>query len=349
MVEHSVWLSFVKNLTKKKKTSLLEAFGDSEAVYMAAQEELLRAVPALSEKDLKELSDKGLNPAFRVLEACRGCGAEVIDYNNNSYPYRLRNIADPPVVLYVRGCMPDFKGSIALGVVGQRKATATGLRNASKLAYELSRNGLIIVSGMAAGIDSYAHRGALDGGSPTIAVLGTAIDKCYPASNASLMRQIISGGAVLSEYPPGYKTLPGNFLSRNRIISGICRGVLVIEAREKSGSLVTAKRACDQNRDVFAVPGPIDSEDYVGTNGLIKDGAAIVTSSEDILSAYGAEVIAASVNQKQKNIGGKAKIVEPTGPDSDILKAIGKISHIDDIIERLGREPGEVMASLTLL
>lgn len=349
MDEHSIWLSLVKNLTKKKKACLLEAFGNSEAVYKATQDELLHAVPALGERDLKDLSDKGLNPALKILEACRGCGGQVIDYNNVSYPYRLRNIADPPTVLYVRGCMPGFEERVALGVVGQRKATVTGLKNASKLAYELSRNGYIIVSGMAAGIDSQAHKGALDGGSPTVAVLGTAIDKCYPASNASLMRQIINEGAVISEYPPGHKTLPGNFLSRNRIISGMCRGVLVIEAREKSGSLVTAKRACDQNRDVFAVPGPIDSEDYVGTNRLIKDGAAIVTSSEDILSAYGTKSIVIGISQKQKNIEENEKNEEPTGPDSDILKAIGKISHIDSIIERLGLEPGDVMAKLTLL
>ena len=174
-----------------------------------------------------------------------------------------------------------------------------------------------------------------------------------------LYQNLLKNGGVLSEYPPGSRTYSGSFLMRNRIISGMCRGLLVVEAREKSGSLVTARRAAEQDRDIFAVPGPIDSDDYVGTNGLIKDGAAVVTSAADILGAYGyvpEKRAARPARQKREpdilaetagTSRGEAAI--PEGPDGEIIKAIGKIAHIDEIADRTKMETGELLARLTML
>lgn len=359
MKEYSVWLSMVKHVSNRKKYQLLAAFGSAEAVCRASSVELASAVSGLTSKDIEALSDDSMEEAEDICRACRRIGAEVIDPCDDIYPALLRHISDPPAVLYVRGDMPDMENSIAVGIVGQRKATISGMKNASSIAYELSKNGVIVVSGLAAGIDGAAHRGALDGGSPTVAVLGTAIGKCYPAENAGLMRRIMENGAVISEYPPGSRTYSGSFLMRNRIISGMCRGLLVVEAREKSGSLVTARRAAEQDRDIFAVPGPIDSDDYVGTNGLIKDGAAVVTSAADILGAYGyvpEKRAARPARQKREpdilaetagTSRGEAAI--PEGPDGEIIKAIGKIAHIDEIADRTKMETGELLARLTML
>ena len=359
MKEYSVWLSMVKHVSNRKKYQLLAAFGSAEAVYRASSVELASEVPGLTAKDIEALSDDSMQGAEEICRACRRIGAGIIDPCDDIYPALLRHISDPPVVLYVRGDMPDMEKSIAVGIVGQRKATVSGMKNASSIAYELSKNGVIVVSGLAAGIDGAAHRGALDGGSPTVAVLGTAIDKCYPAENAGLMRRVMENGAVISEYPPGSRTYSCSFLMRNRIISGMCRGLLVVEAREKSGSLVTARRAAEQDRDIFAVPGPIDSGDYVGTNGLIKDGAAVVTSAYDILGAYGyvpEKKAPRSARQKKdpdmaEEIGDMPSPAAsvPEGPDGEIIRAIGKIAHIDEIADRTKMETGELLARLTML
>lgn len=387
-MEYSVWLSLVRSLTKRKKIALLQAFGSAAAVYEAGKLDLVRALPELTAADLDALWNKDLRAAQRIVQDCFRCGAQIVNYADPRYPDLLREIQDPPVLLYMRGEMPDMSGRLTMAIVGQRKASAAGLRHASRIAYDLSKNGAIVISGMAAGIDGAAHRGALDGGMPTIAVLGTPIDKCYPAFHAGLMEDIIRNGAVLSEYHPGARTYPGSFLSRNRIVSGMSRGVLVVEAGHRSGALETAGKALEQNRDVFAVPGPIDSPDYVGTNNLIKDGAYPVTTSEDILRVYGAEEAAPAPRKLRKKpvrtpkeptkvdknreqpaeMPASIKAVQPA-PDKAlpqmskadiaemavhdlegaILAAIGRSAHLDTIIELTGLPAGEVMVGLTML
>ena len=387
-MEYSVWLSLVKPLTKRKKIALLQAFGNAAAVYEAGKIELLQAVPELTGAELDALWNKDLRQTHRIVQDCCRCGARIIGYTDPRYPELLRAIQDPPVLLYMRGEMPEMNGRLTMAVVGQRKASAAGLKHASQMAYELSKSGAIVISGMAAGIDGAAHQGALDGGMPTVAVLGTPIDKCYPQSNAGLMEDIIRNGAVLSEYHPGAQTYPGSFLSRNRIVSGMSRGVLVIEAGHRSGALETAGKALEQNRDVFAVPGPIDSPDYVGTNNLIKDGAYAVTSAADILRVYGAKEeapaprklkkkpVRAPKEPKEPNKNrerpaempasikpiqpaaeaplpeiGKAEIAEMAvrDPEGAVLAAIGRSAHLDAIIEQTGLAAGQVMVSLTML
>jgi len=393
MIEYSIWLSLVNGLSKKKKAMLLEKMGSAEVIYSSYASVIMKALPkGTSPQEVEGLWDKNMREVRAILEACSKCRATPIDYLDRRYPAILRSIPDPPTVLYVRGNLPDLTGVSTVAIVGQRKATVSGLANASQIAYDLARNGVAVISGMAAGVDGAAHRGAIDGGGLTVAVLGTPIDKCYPYEHRRLMSEIISTGAVISEYPPGSQTHKGSFISRNRIISGMSQGVLVVEAKNKSGSLVTAARAVEQNRDVYAIPGPIDSDDHVGTNQLIREGAALVTSAADILNELKmarTEAPAKSISlpkqpefregtyisdlfrpnsiseyelqEKDDKAAEDYEYViqhisepEPAADDRDpqdraVLEAIGKISHLDAIVERTGMDVGDVLARLTML
>ena len=210
--------------------------------------------------------------------------AWMLSFWDPAFPPLLRQLPDPPAMLYGRGQLPEGP---ALAIVGARLATEFGRRFTERLAAELAAAGLIIVSGLARGIDAAAHRGALAGGGQTIAVLGCGVDRVYPAENDRLYHQIIEQGAVLSEYPPGSEPLPGHFPGRNRIISGLSQGTLVVEAARDSGSLITAEFALEQGREVMAVPGAIDRKTSYGPNLLIKQGAHPVTEPIDILDIFG--------------------------------------------------------------
>ena len=213
-------------------------------------------------------------------------GIKVFALNDRDYPENLRKISDAPPVLYVKGrILPQ--DSLAIGVVGARYATIYGRQVTEKLVFGLVNSGTTIVSGMARGIDSFAHRSALEAGGRTIAVLGSGVDLIYPPENKGLYEAIIKNGAVVSEFPLGFPSMPSNFPARNRIISGLSLGVLVTEAAVDSGSLITAGQAAEQGREVFAVPGPIYSTKSQGTNYLIQKGAKLVSSVEDILEEYG--------------------------------------------------------------
>ncbi len=216
---------------------------------------------------------------------------KTILYNDEEYPEQLKNIYDPPPALFVKGEIPDFESCLA--VVGARRASDYGKSAAYKLSMEMAVRGITVVSGLARGIDSSAHRGCLDGEGSTIAIMGSGFKNIYPPQNRKLFEEICSKGCVITEYLPDIPPYAGNFPRRNRIISGISKGVIIIEAGEKSGSLITAKLALEQGRDVFAVPGNIFSPSSQGTNSLIKDGAKPVTCVGDILEEYGILPIAA--------------------------------------------------------
>ncbi|MEK7519918.1 MAG: DNA-processing protein DprA [Patescibacteria group bacterium] len=211
-----------------------------------------------------------------------------VTINNKEYPERLRNIHTPPKKLFVRGALPP-DDAVTIAIVGSRKCTAYGKQAAYDLAYALAARGVVIVSGMALGIDGEAHKGALDAGGVTVAVLGTGVDdkSIYPHTHTSLAKSIMEHGAVISEYETGTPALPHQFPERNRIISGLSLGVVVVEASEKSGSLITANFALEQGRDVFAVPGPIYAQTSRGANFLIQRGAKLVLSADDILTELG--------------------------------------------------------------
>lgn len=284
-MKHLVWMMETAGLSAAKAGRLLRHFGDAGAVWRADPAHLAEAAD-LSAQEKKLLANKSLAQAEGILGKCKALGVQVMSIFDAEYPQRLKNIFDPPLILYILGRLPQMSTLPAVAIVGHRNATPYGLAAAEKIGYQLSRAGYIVVSGMAKGIDGAAHAGALKGDTPTVAVFGTAIDSVYPASNTHLFRQILQGGAVVSEYPPGKRGYPYFFPQRNRIISGLSLGTVVVEAGRKSGSLITANLALDQGRDVFAVPGSINASSSEGANDLIKKGARLISDAADVIAEY---------------------------------------------------------------
>lgn len=284
-LKYWVWLSEVKGLTNRSKLLLLDYFGTPENVYYADEDEY-RLVEGIEPRQIALLAEKSLENADRILGACSRLGLRLLTMQDADYPMRLRNIFEPPCLLYVKGQLPVIDEEVAVAMVGTRKASPYGIEAAEKIAYGLCKQGAVVISGAAAGVDSASHRGALRAGGKTIAVLGNGLDIVYPAENEWLYRDIAASGALISEYPPGTAAEAWHFPVRNRIISGLSLATIVVEAPEKSGALITAATALEQGRDVFAIPGPLDAEGSVGCNRLIRDGAGLATESWDILREY---------------------------------------------------------------
>ena len=284
-LQYLLWMTEIAAFAPQKGVRLMEVFGSAKAVWEATEKQIGACIK-LEDGELKRLKNRSLAVPNLILARCKFQNIRLLPIWEEDYPDRLRNIYDPPLVLYIRGKWPDFNRLPAVAVVGQRKATAYGIITTERLAFQLSLAGVIVVSGMAVGIDSAAHNGAVKGNTPTVAVFGTAIDQCYPAKNAGLLRSILYAGAAVSEYPPGKKTWASDFPKRNRIISGLSLGVVVGEAPAKSGSLITAGLALDQGRDVFVVPGNIHVATCEGSNQLMREGAAPVSCGWDVLSEY---------------------------------------------------------------
>lgn len=280
-----VWLAEALGPANDSLLILLEHFGSAEMIYRAEKWEY-EACTKLSHTVIPSLLDKNTYAAQNILNRCEALGVGILPYNDPLYPDRLRQIHRPPVLLYYRGYLPDFPNRLAIAVVGTRGMTEEGRKNGYRLAYELAVTGTVVVSGMAIGIDGIAHIGALDAGGTTVAVLGSAIDNPYPYEHRAMYERLIREGGVISEYPPGMRTQRWHFPQRNRIIAGLCQGTLIVEAGEGSGALITAKEALAQGRNVFAVPGDPTNPARVGTNNLIKAGAAPVTETADILGVY---------------------------------------------------------------
>ena len=254
------------------------------------------------------------------------------------YPALLKAIPDPPVLLFGRGRRPQVE---ALAIVGSRYPSETGRRAAATFAGEIAARGITIVSGLARGIDTAAHRGALDAGGTTIAVLGCGIDRIYPPENRRLFEQIASRGTLLSEYPPGSEPLAGHFPGRNRIISGLCQGTVIIEAAIDSGSLITAEMALEQGREVLAVPGSIDRPTSAGPNRLIRDGAHPVTESADILAVLWPH------QPGGKSAGPDSFAATLTEPARSVWLALGgEPRHVDELAGGLGLTAGELSVIL---
>lgn len=284
-LKYWLWLSSLPLLGPAKVFALIDHFGTPENVYFADDADL-HDFGDLSNNQRNELLLRNLDMAERILEQCERASLRVLTLQDADYPERLKNIHVPPSVLYVKGRMPAVDEEAALAVVGSRKATPYGLQASARFGYGLARSGMLIVSGLASGVDTQSHVGALQAGAPTIAVLGCGADVVYPAENRALYEDVAATGAILSEYPPGTRALGANFPVRNRILSGLSLGVLVIEAPQFSGALITATHALEQGRDVFAVPGNIDSPESAGCNRLLREGAQIVTGPMDILQEY---------------------------------------------------------------
>ncbi|SHJ05387.1 DNA-processing protein DprA [Lutispora thermophila] len=284
--KYSIWLSGLPQIGSRKYISLIEYFGSAKRVFESSKNELLES-GILNEKIVDIIITKrDIDKIDRYMKKVKENDIKVYTIDEDEYPKNLKNIYDPPPVIYVRGNIKD-EDENAIAVVGSRKASDYGLKTAEKLGIELAEAGITVVSGMALGVDSAAHRGALKAGGRTIAVFACGLNFVYPKSGYNLAKEIAKQGAIISEYPLGIEALPQNFPARNRIISGLAKGVVVVEANEKSGSLITADFALEQGRDVFAVPGNIGVPNSRGTNELIKDGAKIVTCTNDILEEYG--------------------------------------------------------------
>ena len=336
--------------------SLIEQFGSPEAVFSKSIHALC-SVSGMDKKSAEAIANfRSWDQVSRHLEIMNKNDIQIVTYQDDLYPSNLQNIFDRPVLLYVRGCLKTK--DIPFAVIGSRRASTYGRYTTERISRELALQGVSIVSGMARGIDSSAHQGALSASGRTIAVMGNGLDVIYPPENNNLFFDVIQHGAVISEYPPGMPPLPHHFPARNRIISGMSYGVLVVEAGEKSGSLITARLAMEQGRDVFAIPGAIDSAFSRGTNSLIKQGAKLVECIDDIL-----EDIVPQVDHlnPRKTEGRDNTLTSRTTDDKDVAGTLSgtdrmitgiltkEKAHVDDIIAETNLGPQVVMSSLIIL
>ena len=267
---------------------ILHHFGTPEGAYFAGREEL-QACPGLPEKVRQALEDKDLSQADQILAQCEALGIWVLTCQDAAYPQRLGQLDSAPCVLDGRGRLPQMDQEAAVALVGARQASPYGIMAAGRLGLDLARQGALVVSGMAQGVDAAALRGALRGGGRVVSVLGSGIDVIYPAGHGDLYEDVAAAGALLSEYPPGTPPTGPHFPVRNRLIAGLSLGVLVVEGSQTSGALITARWALEQGRDVFAVPGGIDAPLSQGPNGLIRRGEAkLIQDAWDVVEEYAA-------------------------------------------------------------
>lgn len=278
-----IWLSLIKNLGSKRKQKLLELYNTPDKIFKLKKEEFL-SIQGIGENLANNIIDSTIrkNIEKHILYMKKN-NIDIISINDKEYPQILKKIYDPPISLYIKG-NKNILNNNSIAIVGCREASDYGKKTAKYFAYNLANQNINIISGLAKGIDSYAHIGVLTASGKTVAVVGNGLDTVYPTENKYLLDKILEkGGAVISEYPLGTKAEKMNFPARNRIISGMSKGVIVIEAREKSGTLITVDFALEQGRDVYVVPGNINSINSVGTNELIKQGAKMVTTYKEIL------------------------------------------------------------------
>lgn len=374
-LKYWLWLSALRGVSNLQKLGLLERFCEPDAVYYGEREEYL-LVDGMTKSAAEALEQKSLDEAERIWGECDRLGLRILTIRDAEYPDRLRNIYDPPIVLYVRGRLPRFDEEVAIAMVGTRSASPASLAATERLAFQLADLGAVVVSGLAKGGDAAAHRGALRAGGMTVAVIGGGHDIIYPKENWSLYEDIGARGAILSEYPPGTPHDGRHFPVRNRIISGLCLATVVSEVPERSGTLITASRALDQGRDVFALPGPAEDPDCRGSNHLIRDGAGLVTDAWDILSHYAAQyphrirglrsaepktfgqsdAQRAPTAEKEREEVPALPILIPTaesGLTDDQIRIVkvlnGRTMQVDDIIDETQIPARRVLSALTVL
>ncbi len=347
-------LALTPGLGPTKSRKLVEHFGTPEAVFRASLTELeATGIQAVSAQSLA--TGKSAELAREELARAAAAGVTVISMDDPAYPPRLREIYDPPLTLYVRGSL-EVLTKPGLAMVGTRHPTPYGSGMAERLACDLATHGLVIISGMARGVDTASHRGAIAAKGKTLAVFGTGVDVIYPKENSRLSEQILAlGGAHISEFPLGTFAAPQNFPIRNRILSGMSVGVLVVEAAEYSGTRITARCALEQNRDVFAVPGNVTNRNSWGPNTLIKQGAKLVATWEDVWEELPTEVrLALTPATSPESPGASSASLFPDEglPPHEkrilsLLKA-DEATHIDELVERLETEmsSSEIFAAL---
>lgn len=371
MLKYWLWLTNLRGLSNQTRLALLRHFGTPEDIYYADEDEIL-LTEGITRQQAALLADHDLTAANRILADCQRLNISILTLQDAAYPSRLKNIYDPPCLLYYKGRMPAFDEEAAIAVVGTRDCSPYGVACAEKLSYGLASGGALIVTGLAAGVDSAAARGALRAGGIVAGVVGNGLDVAYPYENRYLYEDVAAAGVLISEYPPGTRPAASHFPVRNRILSGLALATLVVEAPERSGALITANTALEQGRDVFAVPGPIDADNSVGCNRLIRDGAGLVSEAWDILREYEArfpdklrqkesreepEVLGYQARQKEE-----PRVVppslDPTDPDLGLtddqihlLRLLPEETpiQVDDLIELSGIPTRRVLSALTML
>lgn len=337
-------LRLLPGMGSKTLESLIEHFGDAETAWRTPASGY-RSLPDIGPKTVEAMArtKEHIDPA-KEWERLAKQNIAVLHIDDALYPPQLREIPDRPYVLYTRGSF-DWPGTRPMiSIVGSRKYTTYGERAAFRLAEDLARAGITVVSGLAFGVDSIAHAGVLEAGGETIAVLGSGIDhpSISPQSHIALAERVMRQGALLSEYPPGTPGSKGTFPARNRIIAGLSLGTIVIEAAEESGSLITARLAVDYNREVFAVPGPIFSPVSLGTNRLIRQGAKIVTCLNDILEELNVSSLASTTSEKNTD--------DLSANEAEILKNLShEPLHVDKIIKATRLNIASLHSSLAVL
>ena len=333
--EYLIGLNLIAELTPRRMTVILDRFSSPEEMWRAPQGKLA-SLPGfnaeVAERVARARSEKDLDDE---LDRARKLHISILTILDEEYPPLLRQIENPPAALYVRG-ETRIDTARTLAIVGTRRSSRYGRAMAGKIAQDLARLGLTVVSGLAIGIDTAAHNGALKSGI-TVAVLGSGLGHIYPASNTHLAEQICErGGSLVSEYPIAMPPSKWSFPQRNRIISGLSRGVIVVEAPKRSGALITARLAMEQGREVFAVPGNVTSQASTGTNSLIKDGAKLVTCVDDVISEF---PDLAALTEPSTQVGREREIDLPA-EERRVYDLIGlEPLHIDDIISRVGISP----------
>lgn len=347
MKEKHCWLalSTISGLGSVRLNKLIRHFSNATNIWNAKENELkkVNGIGSITKKIINQRENFNLD---NLLNKLHKSNIKYITLVEDKYPENLKNIYDPPPVLFYKGELNfDFP---AISIIGSRRCTTYGKKTAEKMAYRLAERGITVISGMARGIDTRGHIGALKARGRTIAVLGSGLDVIYPPENKDVFEQIQSNGMVISEYPPGVEPLPGNFPQRNRIISGLSRGVLVVEAAARSGSLITANLALEQGRDVFAIPGNIDRPQSKGTNDLIKKGAKIVTKVEDIIEElYLYKSLNEDIDDSKNKKKFKANYPQLNDDEREIMELFQK--EINLSVEQLIRHTGKGAASINVI
>ena len=370
-LKYWLWLTELRGLKNQTRLALLHHFGTPEDVFYADAGEIL-LTEGITREQAAILEDHRLDTADRVLADCQRLDLRLLTIQDAEYPGRLKNIYDPPCLLYVKGRLPAFDEEVAVAVVGTRDATPYGISSAEKLGYGLTKGGAVVVSGLAKGIDAAATRGALRAGGVTVGVVGNGLDVHYPYESRYLYEDVAAAGVLLSEYAPGTEPAKNHFPARNRILSGLSLATLVVEAPERSGALITADTAVEQGRDVFAVPGPIDAPNSVGCNRLIREGAVLTADAWDLLQEYEArfpdklrreearkepEKVGYEARQKEepRPVPPSLRLSDPavilTDDQIALLRALSDQEpiQVDDLIEQTGIPTRRVLSALTLL
>ena len=353
MAPYAIWLNQMLGYGNQCTKQLVTQFGSARAVFDLTSDELEK-ITFLNQKQKTMLCNKNLEYAYSVIEDCKQKRISIYCFGDEDYPDCLSVIYAPPMVLYEKGKHFDFDKIPAFAIVGTRSLTEYGRRTAFDFAKDLAKSGLLVVSGMADGCDAQAHLGALKAGKPTVAVLGTGVDIIYPKVNRELYEYLVDYGAVLSEYPPGTKATHYSFPQRNRIISALTMGTLVVEGDLDSGSLITADHANNQGKDVFAIPNNIYAENSRGTNQLLKEFALMAVCPSDIVERYVDRFPEYLYQEAKKHTVPHEKYLESLKNLTDDQKlVVAELSHkpkyIDEIVRKTGMPAGKVNGILTLL